>query len=109
MVRKKVTEIVAMLISRENVRWKMTKTDLIEMVHIAYLEAEIMEPGGQVAHFSYLLREAFRAINQSMPANPNKHVKRAAQKQGINSISMEQRVYNMMFVREEEIVSIIMD
>lgn len=92
-VREEVTEkVLWMLNTKETVTWNGTKTDLIELIHIAWLSAEVYEPDGNPAHFSWMVRTVFANCNMTVPRNPSKKVANACRKMGQVSRSMEERL-----------------
>lgn len=92
-VKEKVTETVRMMMEHKEgeMQWVGTKTDLLEMIHIAWMQAEIYEPDGNQARFSYLVREIFGRLQIEVPRNPSVHVSRSMQKKGVFARSIEDR------------------
>lgn len=89
-VRQNITEKVEwMMTTEKRIAWSGTKTDLIEVIHIAYLEGSILEPNGMMARFSYLLQIVFSKYDFTLPVNPRKVVTRIMNKKGIRSRTVE--------------------
>lgn len=54
-----------------SVEWKRTKTDLVEMVHLAWATYEITDEYGRPATQIALARKAFSAVGLDLPRNIN--------------------------------------
>lgn len=94
-IREEITTVVERLMSSNNrgqYQLTGTKTDLIELLHVAYLESGLHEPDGRPARFSYIIDKAFHALDLSIPSNPSKAVTRANAKQGVKSVSAVDRL-----------------
>ena len=92
-VKEKVTETVRMMMEHKEgeMQWVGTKTDLLELIHEAWMQAEIYEPDGNQARFSYLVREVFGRLQMTVPRNPSVHVSRSMQKKGVFARSIVER------------------
>lgn len=69
--------------AEENLRWKSTKTDLIQMVHILYESEEVRDNEGLAVTFKELVERFCLLLHVAVPKNPHTFVGQANNCQGI--------------------------
>lgn len=75
----------------EGLKWKSTKTDLIEMIHILFHSERIKDDLGLPATFVMLVNHYCGILHVKVPVNPRQLVGRAVQSKGIRSLPLYRR------------------
>lgn len=84
--REALTREVMALMERqpqEGLHWTGTKTDLLEALHIAYVEGSIVDREGCLCTFSHITAQVCSVLHVSVPHNPRAYVARAACRKGV--------------------------
>ena len=100
MARERVISDMVALLGRsekEGLRWRSSKTDLIEMVHMVYCADVMRDGGGLPLTFTELVRRACAIVHVAVPGNPNQLVARAQQRKGRRVLPLLMR-YDGVFV-----------
>lgn len=81
--------------AEENLRWKSTKTDLIQMVHILYESEEVRDDEGLAVTFKELVERFCMLLHVAVPNNPYAYVRRGDICQGIRKQKLLIRYLNL--------------
>ncbi len=76
----------------EQLSWRGTKSDLLELLRVAYDSGEVMTADGVQMAFSEMVRRVFGVLHVSPVTNPYARLQRAEMRKGIRSVSMHQRL-----------------
>ena len=76
----------------EQLTWHGTKSDLLELLRVAYDSGEVMTADGVQMAFSEMVRRVFGVLHVSPVTNPYARLQRAEMRKGIRSVSMHQRL-----------------
>ncbi|SRR5574344_181643 len=93
-----VADMVALMgrSESEGLRWRSSKTDLMEMVHILYCSDVMRDMYGLPLTFLELVRRVCAIVHVEVPRNPNQLVARAQQRKGRKVLPLLMR-YDGMF------------
>lgn len=80
----------------DNLRWKGTNTDLIEMIHVVYEAELVRDSNGCLASFTSLVRRVFSLMHIKVPANPHAYLNKAHCRKGIRQLPFAQRYAQML-------------
>lgn len=87
---------------KENVRWKGSVTDLMEVVHIAYQTGRVCNPDGSLCQFGDMVSRTCLLLNIRMPVHPRQTAFSAEQRKGVKRDTFFVRYYRMMMANEEK-------
>lgn len=76
----------------EQLSWHGTKSDLLELLRVAYDSGEVMTADGVQMTFLEMVRRVFGVFGMSLVNNPYARLQRAEMRKGIRSVSMQQRL-----------------
>ena len=80
-----------------NQRWIGTKTDLLEMVHLAYTSAYVRDDQGRPATFLWMVQRACANFLLSMPRNPSAFVGKAMQRTNTKQAPLLERYCHLLY------------
>lgn len=83
----------------EGLKWRGTKTDLVEMVHILYESEELIDEDGLPVTFKQLLIRCCSVVHERVPRNPATYLTQARQCKGIKRAPLLMR-YKGEFVMD---------
>ena len=90
----------------EQLSWHGTKSDLLELLRVAYDSGEVMTADGVQMAFLEMVRRVFGVFGMSLVTNPYARLQRAEMRKGIRSVSMQQR---LEYIAENEGVEKMME
>lgn len=79
------------------IHWTGTKTDLIEVAHIAYDSSSLRDERGRPASFKWITNKVCDTLNVSAPSNPGAYMQSAAKRKGVRQISFIERYRKSLF------------
>lgn len=74
-------------------RWTHSRTDLLEMIYIVYLTADLSRDDGSPATFRWLVARIFSNLNLRPPANPVAVAITARNRKGVRQRPYEERYF----------------
>jgi len=80
-------------------RWIGTKTDLLEMVHLAYTFSYVRDDQGRPATFLWMVQRACDNFLLSMPRNPSAFVGKAMQRKNTKQAPLLERYCHLLYER----------
>lgn len=99
-VRSAVTEMVAAMLERRmTMRWKGTKVDLLEMLHIAFVSQELKDCCGMPISYKTMVHNILPWQNVKVPVNPCNIFKIVREKKGVKSRPVADRLLTLMTAR----------
>ena len=78
-------------------RWIGTKTDLLEMVHLAYTFSYVRDDQGRPATFLWMVQRACANFLLSMPRNPSAFVGKAMQRKNTKQAPLLERYCHLLY------------
>ena len=78
-------------------RWIGTKTDLLEMVHLAYTFSYVRDDQGRPATFLWMAQRACAKFLLSMPRNPSAFVGKAMQRKNTKQAPLLERYCHLLY------------
>ena len=78
-------------------RWAGTKTDLLEMAHLAYTFSSVRDEQGRPATFLWMARHVCTNFHLSIPRNPNALVFRSTQRKNAKRAPLLERYCYLLF------------
>lgn len=72
----------------DGLRWKGTKTDLVEMVHILWESEQLRDDDGLPVTFRELMIRCFKVVHMKMPRNPASYLAQARQCKGMKRMPL---------------------
>lgn len=79
------------------VRWRGTKTDLMEAVHTTWLQGILLDSQGRYATLADLCALACAKLGVALPRNPRSNVRKAERRKGIRQTTLGERYTRLMF------------
>ena len=74
-------------------RWTHTRTDLIEMIYIVFLTADLSRDDGSPATFRWMVTRIFNNLGLHVPANPVAVAMTARNRKGVRQRPFEERYF----------------
>lgn len=74
-------------------RWTHTRTDLVEMIYIVFLTADLMRDDGSPATFKWMVARIFNNLGLHAPANPVAVAIAARNRKGVRQRPFEERFF----------------
>lgn len=93
-MRKAIAADMASVLTRKDgskVRWKASKTDLMEALHWTYMNDAVTDADGSPCRFSALVERACRDFGMTVPRNPRRTVTRACCRMGVRNATLCRR------------------
>lgn len=90
---------VSMLLRRdeqEGLRWKGSRTDLMEALHVAYTTGNVTDDCGRCLTFTRIVSRACRVLHAPAPRNPYHRAARGRERKGILCRSYMERYLYML-------------
>jgi len=78
-------------------RWVGTKTDLLEMAHLAYTFSSVRDEQGRPATFLWMVQRACANFLLSMPRNPSAFVGKAMQRKNTKQAPLLERYCHLLY------------
>ena len=82
--------------------WKGTKTDLVEVAHIAYECGTICNNNGELMTFTELVVRACQSLHVEVPRNPRRTAYQARNRKGTRQRTFMERYCMMLYERHIE-------
>lgn len=84
----------------ENLEWTGTHIDLIQLLHMIYLEGLVCDGEGRPVSFANLVKRAGETFHTLMPHNPHSYVARAHRCKGIKQKPIGERLRWLMVEKQ---------
>lgn len=85
---------------KENVEWKGSMADLMEVVHIAYKMGKICKEDGSMCQFSYIVSHTCLLLNVKEPTHPRQTAFHSERRKGVKRESFLVRYCRMLAEKE---------
>lgn len=102
--RRQVTEVIIQKVTyilskteADGLRWKGTKTDLLELLQVVYLHGALLKPDGTPMTMSYLCTTCFSILGLTLRKGYRATIQRASVRKGVKAVPITDRLQFVMF------------